>query len=229
MLKKISFLLLVEVLMACLFLFFVSKITVVVPKAISGNTAETTSAAAPVSIDLVLPAPDVYFGLADEPQYASDKVNPIYSLDLVYYPGESVQQYISLLTEKYGLTVKPKEKGLIDIVETTLINDSGQECVKIQWLEIPFGNRLMVSFGQNCATEALETLQMAQDVRPITDDDWVSCTKCGGKGRCHECNGRGRWKESDWDGYISRSCSVCSGDGKCHADGCLNGRVFDPK
>ena len=229
MLKKNGFKLLLTMLLLCLLLFCVSKIAIDVPKTVPGNTAEPTSTAAHVSIDLVLPAPDVYLGLADEPQYASDKVSPIYSLDLVDYPAASIKQYISLLTETYGLTVKPKENDLIEFTSTTLINDSGQECVEIQWLETSFGNRLMVSFGKNCATAALETLENAPDVRTITDADWVACTKCGGENRCQSCDGRGRWRESDWDGYISKSCSVCNGDGKCHADGCVNGSVFRPK
>ncbi|MBE5782266.1 MAG: hypothetical protein E7329_03000 [Clostridiales bacterium] len=229
MLKKNGFLLLLVALLSCLLLFCISKIAIVVPKPVSGNTAEPTSAAVPVSIDLVLPAPDVYFGLANEPQYASDKVSPIYSLDLVDYPAASIKQYISLLTEKYGLAVKPKENDRIEFTGTTLINDNGQECVEIQWLETSFGNRLMVSFGKNCATAALETLENTPDIRTITDGDWVACTKCGGENRCQSCEGRGRWRESDWDGYISKSCSVCNGDGKCHADGCINGRVFRPK
>ena len=227
--KKNGFILLIVILFVGLALFCVWKSADIAAMKRPASTKEPASTAVPASIDLVLPAPDVYLGLSDKPKYAADQAGPSYSLDLAAYPASSMQQYISLLSGKYGLTVKPREKGLIDSNETTLTNDAGQACVEIVWLEgVPSGNRLLISFGKNCATAALETLEAAQDVRPITEDDWISCAKCGGENRCQACDGRGRWRESDWDGFVSRSCSVCNGDGECHADGCVGGRVFRP-
>lgn len=194
---------------------------------------------------LVLPAPDVYFGLADEPEYPADKFGPDYYLKVVVYPEDSVERYAALLEEEYGLSRKI-EKGFEMARITHLVDGEGKACVDIYWVATKRGNSLWFNFADHCATAALETLDSPKDVIPETEAHWKTCDSCDGQMMCLECEG---WGETLLLPFIEPllpfiepllpyfrplqllawtvDCESCK-DGQCPNGNCVNGEVFNP-
>ena len=181
-------------------------------------------------VEHVLPAPDVYFGLTDEAEHAPEEAGVSYCLEIVNYPEKSIAQYAQLLEEVYGLRIRP-EKNEWNKWTTTLEDANGKKCVSIQWLSHKAGRMLMVRFGGHCATAALERLENAQDIRPVTEEDWMECSCCHGDALCYACDGKGEWYEWDlsMDFRGTVLCDVCDGDGRCPVSNCVQGRVFSPQ
>lgn len=172
---------------------------------------------------LVLPAPDVYLGIVDEPACAEDELGPDYRLKIAVYPKAGVESYVRLLMEKYGLT--RKEPGPIEPDTTVhLVDADGNVCVDIYWVVIKTGNRLWFEFADHCATAALEAMTPPPAVIMESDAFWETCGACKGQARCLTCSGTGKLS---WYILFTRDCGDCD-RGKCRNDLCVRGKVYVP-